>query len=132
MTTKEALPYLQAYAEGKTLQLFTSEGWYDNKVDPLVWIGNDNWTPAKVRIKPEPCMVPLEMSDIDLHRDLFRYHAGGDPMTAWTAGAKAVWIGVNTSGVAYLELQKYWERSTDPIGTPLDKRTWHKCEKEVQ
>lgn len=68
MTTKEKIAVMQAFEEGKVIEVCgVAPGQWAIATGP-----NWNWASYSYRIKPEPRMVPLEMSDIDLHRDLFR------------------------------------------------------------
>lgn len=59
---KELLPIIQAFAEGKTIQVkVTDSGWYDwkNKTDEL----NFESGPQKYRIKPEPKYRPFKTQE---------------------------------------------------------------------
>lgn len=50
--TKELLPIIQAFAEGKTIQAAGGRGWYD--------VDNINSNSCKYRIKPEPKYRPFK------------------------------------------------------------------------
>ena len=59
---KQLLPIIQAFAEGKTIQVkVTDSGWYDwkNKTDEL----NFESGPQKYRIKPEPKYRPFKTQE---------------------------------------------------------------------
>ena len=53
------LPFVQALADGKTIDLFTfAKGWEEIVETDFCF------TPDCYRIKPEPVMVPLELEDV--------------------------------------------------------------------
>jgi hypothetical protein len=56
---KQILPLLQAYAEGKEIQLCNNGVWQDAKYQ----IPFDNITPDEIRVKPEPTYRAFESQE---------------------------------------------------------------------
>lgn len=88
---------------------------------------NPNWGIDIFRRKPAKKVVPLEASDIELHRDLFRYTYSQDCISIYPA------ICLSEEGVIFCTTFKDWtdlmrnyQRSTD------GGKTWQPCSKEVE
>ena len=58
--TKELLPIIQAFSEGKTIQIYNGEEekWIDMTIDPCF-----NFIPSYYRIKPEPKYRPFKTKE---------------------------------------------------------------------
>ena len=61
---KEYIPFLEAIAEGKTVQMILDNGRWINLTEP-----GFACEPDQYRIKPEPKLVPFTFEDRELFRD---------------------------------------------------------------
>lgn len=109
---KEKFP-LQYYHE-------TEKQWIDSAVKNP-W--DCNWI---YRRKPTKKVVPLEASDIDLHRDLFKKKDSEWITTASAITATYLYLSLERENVTYQSLSVFYIRSTD------GGKTWLPCSKEVE
>ena len=67
---KELLPVIQAYVEGKTIQLLRPEGFWEDYDNPSFYVGD------KYRIKPEPKYRPFKSQEECL-QEMLKHHPFG-------------------------------------------------------
>ena len=131
MTLQEAWPFLEAVKNGKTIQRSVSNYWQDT-TDLLLWIGHEQWTFEKVRIKPEPRKVPLEPRDVKpgacVRHKTWLEHTWS-PCAPIEAGllilAQPAIQDQEIMFISWCQLQGGWSITND------GGKTWHRCEKEV-
>jgi hypothetical protein len=121
LTREEVLRLL---ADGKPVEVvFGDKTWlFEGKEEwgRLGYFDKYKWHAAGE--KPPVEMVDLEMADIDLHRDLFRFGSRG----SWeysASGRHETGVIIDREVYTFAALHQGWQRSGDSGAT------WEKCEK---
>lgn len=119
---KELLPIIQAYAEGKTIEVTSINGKTWQADNDILFTRS----PEFYRVKPEPVRVPWTASDV--------------PPLCWVSrpGYEGRFLVINVysdglethyhfghSKLLWTTLARHYEHSTDL-------KTWHPCNREVQ
>ena len=84
--TKQLLPVIQAYAEGKTIQTKRNGDWYDMEDDDVSFC----WLPEKYRIKPEETYRPYKDCD-EMIAD-FKKRSNNVSLTPTISTLPTIWI----------------------------------------
>lgn len=109
-TTKEMIAVMQAYADGKMLQVFSlygnKEKWQDVSVQPT-W----DWSHFDYRVKPEPTIRPFTGEELlGLVSLVVRAKANGNYKLLISAGTESGgWVTVATQAIKPVVLLEQYE-----------------------
>lgn len=119
MTTKEMIEVMQAYEDGKTIEVFTSTHTWHDIIEP-----NWNWEYCKYRVKAEPKYRPFKDKDellnylhnhYNTHRNIWIKNKIDDSLSMIIEyGNKCVTFGIHT-----LKFSTVFENYTFEDGTPF-------------
>ena len=121
---KELLPVIQAYVEGKTIQLLRPEGFWEDYDNPSFYVGD------KYRIKPEPKYRPVKSQEecwqeMRNHQPCGwlksekngRFHCIGE--VSWSDEFETVHIALSTSESLSRSSDSMFNEYTFADGTPF-------------